>query len=367
MTFFSFFCKKWAPDPGKSHGLWFPTCSSWGFHVSYAARLVVRESVSSPTEDIILENEVSVEVAAFRLQAIGEPLKLTDFTLWVDGETCPVDAVTVSYLDVGGSAITTSAYPDATTGLVYFAGEEVFVPASRFRATTIRIFIDSGSVGLDAGDAFQINWVDDGVKASGSDSGTIVTEGRTTDEIDGMEMVWHVSEPVFSLAAGSPSGLGTPGPNEVLRFNIVADSRGIVGVEGILFGFSGTDAAGSGWCSCASLGASAWAIYNTDDASTALGTWTFYSVDGTECSLDPTSDLGFANVDLSGEEVAAGSTNTFLVKVDSSGASPDFDDGLRLDVVGIDWTDTDSGSSTVFDETYIESLLLYGGTIYFGT
>ena len=193
------------------------------------------------------------------------------------------------------------------------------------------------------------------------------------------------TRPTITLASGSPAGSSLPGFNEVFRFNVAADSRGFLTVDKLTFKITSTDMSANGWndCDATDLGvASRWALYDANDLSTELGSedsdWAFYDSVGGNCSFNEI--LNWATIELDettddSDEIAAGKTKTYVLKIDTTGADTVDDDSIRVDIDteasvdanvvattdAIEWgDDTETGD---IDGTYIESLPVYGGTI----
>lgn len=146
-----------------------------------------------------------------------------------------------------------------------------------------------------------------------------------------------------SLASGSPSGAGIPGLGELVRFNITVDQAADVNLHGFTFRLLSTDTAGSGWNSCDKLGStSKWGLRASSDMGTRVedaADWTFYQADGAPCAAG--KELAYASVDFTAagdrdpKFMSAGNTNTYLLRVDTSGASAANDDIVRVDMPAV--------------------------------
>lgn len=152
--------------------------------------------------------------------------------------------------------------------------------------------------------------------------------------------------PTVTLNASTPSGSGfVPGDQEVLRFNIAASSNEDVILEQILFDVATSDGAGSDWNFCdddedsGGRSPAAFDFYNLSEQGTSQaldvdGDWTFFTNDGTECTED-TDEIDYALLALTDvETVPAGSTYTYSLYFDSSGASSSDDDSVQFLVAG---------------------------------
>jgi hypothetical protein len=213
-----------------------------------------------------------------------------------------------------------------------------------------------------------------------------VGSGKTLNSVgaanlDGQTMTVRKTKPTVTLAAGSPSGAGIPGLNEVLRFTVAADANSDVVLQAVTIKVTSTDNAGHSW----NVGGDAdgvidlvasWKLYDSSDLNTAVGTVALYDTDG--AALADTKTVGFARVSALAKTIAAGTSKTYVLKVDTTGASSSQDDSVRFDVsqeggaggaLGalkeFNWDETSSGSVTDIDGTLIKNLPVNGGTIIY--
>ncbi len=187
-----------------------------------------------------------------------------------------------------------------------------------------------------------------------------------------------------SLASGSPSGAGVPGLAELVRFNVTVDQAADVNLHGFTFRLLSTDTAGSGWNSCDQLGStSKWGLRASSDMGTRVedaADWSFYQADGTPCAAG--KELAYASVDFTAagdrdpKFVGAGNTNTYLLRVDTSGASAANDDIVRVDMPAVStfqslssvlrsvrWSPTFPPTAAVSD--VVRNLPVMGGTVVY--
>lgn len=143
-----------------------------------------------------------------------------------------------------------------------------------------------------------------------------------------------------TLASGSPTGAGIPGLAELIRFNVIVDQAADVKLHGFTFRLFSTDFAESGWNLCERLGVSSkWGMRDASEMSTRLedaADWSFYQADGSPCA--PGKELVFASVDFtaSGDRdpkfVSAGAAVSYILRVDTFGASSVHDDLVRVEM-----------------------------------
>lgn len=328
-------------------------------NVTDAGTLDAQLGAASPDGTIIIGSSTDVEVAVFRFTAETESFIVSELTLVndFDGDcgACSDEVatdVTVTYEDEDGNTVSqTSAL---SGGEAMFSSLDMFVPADGTADLTVTI--DTAAVsasGADAGSRIQIELDSSTVEATGTSSNDTVVDTDSGDDPEADEFELHKTKPTLSKASGSPSGDAFPGDTseEVLRFNVAADSHGFVTVNEFTFKMTSTDNAGSGWNTCAvDMETSDWSIYNQDDLGTELeagdGDWTLYEADGGACGLGV---LTYANVAFTDSvEVAAGTTETFYLYVDTTGASSIENDQARFDLPRFSDTD-DAGISSAIE------------------
>jgi len=170
-----------------------------------------------------------------------------------------------------------------------------------------------------------------------------------------------------------------------LLFNVTADSRGYVDLKKLTFRVTSsqnaTVAEGTEWNSCTNLGQeNKWQVYDRSEPSNLLGAWAFYAEDGRICDGEnANARLGYAQVDFEAgtsgvEEIGAGQTKTYAVRLDTTGASAAMDDSIRLDIpsesqlpyggdllVSLLWGDDNTGQNAT--GWYVRNLPVLGGTI----
>jgi hypothetical protein len=339
---------------------------------------------SSPESEIILGSSTGIKTSVYKFEATNENFTVTDLTFvnCVDSALSNGDAqcadgtggqddgsdeaaanVKLSYKNAEGETKTKTGFLSGNK--VKFSGLDLFVSSSD--TSMVTVMIDTNSVsqqGAASGDEINLSLVDDGsstpfthddgstttteFEAVGDASGTTVVDfnngGFSAGDADVIVAKTHTlrkTKPTLSLASGSPSGAGVPGFDEVLRFNVSADSRGFVTMDQFLFNVNVADSGGPTWSACDTLGdASKWTFYDADDSSTELddnGDWDFADTDN-DGSCDNGESLDFAALNLGqggaqgSEEIGAGETKTYVLEADTTGASTSADDSIRIDI-----------------------------------
>ena len=326
-----------------------------------------------------------MEVGIFRFTAVTEDFVVNQITLQ-NGETAEdavATAVSISYENEDGETVTQSSTLNggaagAGDGMVTFDGMEMFVPADG--TSDVMVTIDTNAVsssGADSGNDVQLTLDADTVEYTGLSSQETTTDAGTDRTAD--DFVLRKTQPTLSLASGSPEGADSPGPGEVFRFNIAADSHGYVTVDELTFRMDSTDNNGESdpdWNQCdasPALTAADFSFYNYDDLGTALdvdGDWTFLDSSGTSCGADEV--LTYIVMDLTTSfEVAAGATETYSLYVNTTGAASGSDGDVVSFTIPLDtdvaslggatdpdgaiiWDDDTQGSD--IDGTYVENL-----------
>lgn len=190
--------------------------------------------------------------------------------------------------------------------------------------------------------------------------------------------------PRVTLSASSPSGSGYPGLNEVLRFTVSANTANDTVLNAITFKANLTDNAHGGWTRATNLApisfGRAWSLYDTTDMSTAVeggdSDWVVYSKEDASV-LNGSETVGYARLALSSPiTIAAGSSKTFVLKVDTTGASSvrNVEDTVRFDLIQENDAPLNSalGILNEFDWSFrathyagAQGLPLIGGTIHY--
>lgn len=265
------------------------------------ANNISKVNIAYPTEDG-LGGTASASMA-------GNEAKFSSLDMYVEaGEEEDVDVsvdVAVSARDVGGSATS-----NEKVRLGFFVDA---VNDDNFSAI---------------GAASGVTLDDDNVAAVGDDS--FATDTIATFPI-------REAVPTFSLHASSPSGSGfVPGDQEVLRFNVAASANEDVVLDELIFDLSSTDniAVSIGWNEADTLTNADLDIYETADLGTALdvdGDWAFLNAAGTVTVA--AEDVEFFTLNLTTPEIVAkGTTNTYSLYFDSTGANAASDDSIQVSI-----------------------------------
>jgi hypothetical protein len=350
---------------------------------------------SSPESEIILGSSTGIKTSVFKFQASDENFEVTDLTF----VNCVADAnnddacdtegsdevaanVKVSYKNAEGETKTKTGF--LSGGKVTFSNLEFFVPSSDTRMLTVTVDTNNVSQqGAASGDEIRLGLADSGgydIDGGGNDFTAVFeavgdASGETLTNLTGpsgqsalipaKKHTIRKTKPTLSLASGSPSGAGVPGFDEVLRFNVSADSRGFVTMDQFTFNVNVADSGGPTWSACNSLGNAAnWTFYDADDSSTELddnGDWIFNDTDG---GCDAGQSLDFAALYLpedstqGPEEIGAGETKTYVLEADTTGASTSADDSIRIDIprestVGSGDVTNGSGASGATDNAIV--------------
>ncbi len=310
-------------------------------------------------------------------------------------------AVKLSYQDASGATVTKSGT---------FSGGKVKFSDLNFNVTTtstktMSVSVDTNTVattGATTGSRLAVNFIVSDFDASGAASGTSLTHANVSQAL-GNPMAARKTKPTISLATGSPSGAGIPGLAELLRFSVGADSRGFVKLNQITLKVTATNNGSSTWRTPNGAQLAVTGSWNIYDAS-AMDTAITYNNAGN--SILQTTGAVAATTDVmafwhpifsTAEQIGAGTSKTYVVKVDTTGASSGSHDSIRLDFVdqaslvtattgvarnALSWDDdvlvvgpqagstgADASASTqdgtITNGTFVKNLPVTGGTIVY--
>jgi hypothetical protein len=327
---------------------------------------------STAKSTIILGSSTGVSMAKYKFDATDEAFTVKKLTLRncvaaaadadddcadggeADGSDSIASAVKISYLDKAGATQTKTGF--ISGGKVVFDNLDFYVPTDSTR--TLSVTADTATVsstGAASGSSIQLNLDAESTgaigdfEAIGAGSGETLTEDDVDTYVVANDMVARKTKPTISLASGSPSGASVPGLSEVFRFNVSADSRGYVALNAITFKVTSTDGGAGDWNICSALGsATKWEFYDNADPSTKLDDatdWFFLDNTTDDDACTAAQDLKYAILDLATsattpvEEIGAGETKTYVLRIDTTGASSTDDDSIRIDI--IDETEAD--------------------------
>lgn len=367
---------------------------------------------SIPPSMTLSGNLEDIHVASFRINASLEPMMVNKITLenclvyagancTQDGADDVISSVSVSYVNANGSIESKTGF--FSNGEVTFSGIDMYIPRNQNRV--IVVSVDTANIAANAADSgsqFRVNLTTANTadfEAVGLDSGTTYSGassvvqvcGATSSVCNGNTMTVRKSGPGLSLSNDSPVGPGIPGNDEVFIFNVSAGAGGSITMNQFLFKLNASDSANTDWNFCGDGGGNArladtskWRFYDIDDSSTDLDDnedWTFLNSSGTDCGTNA-EDLVYAQLDLdsvlgstAAEEIGAGGQKTFVLRLDTFGASTSPDDIIRVEIptegeangIGRDAIHWEDGSedTTDIDGSLIDGLPLRGGVIIY--
>jgi len=299
---------------------------------------------SSPADSIILGSTTGMEVGVWRFVATGEDFTIDTMQFDNGGEDSVVDTVHLNCEDVGGNSLIYSGY--LSDSRIVFNGLDCY--AEEGNEALVSISLDTDRVdSYNDGEFVQMvfNATEGDFEAIGMSSGTTFDETDLAQILPANNFTLYTTKPTVTLSSGSPSGAGIiPGFTETLRFNVAADSRGDVELEGLTFKVNSTDENASGWNNCENLGSGTkWNLYDAEDFSTPLGgssDWFFLddSVYDDACTIGENLNYVIFSLNAGSPSetivIPAGSTTTFVLKTDTTGASAVSDDSFRIDIPG---------------------------------
>ncbi len=358
--------------------------SSVGITITENGSLAVSAASSTPASDFILTSSTDVHVASYTFLATNEAFEVQTFT--VSEEQAEDDTGTADSAAYANNVSKVKIeYPkqDGSTGTasVSMAGNEakfsgIHMYVGEADTATIKVYVSTPATDRVAGGSATSNeklelgfFVDasglDNFKAVGLSSGTTLSDSDASAITTGIgTFVVRETKPTVTVSASSPSGTGfVPGDREVLRFNVAANSNEDIVLEELIFQFSSTDNATTLWNYCDQGGAgngeiaeADFDLYNLSTTGTTTAIegvdttdWTLLTTDGTECtdSLDLTTH---AHLDLTTPQVIpAGTTYTYALYFDSTGASSANDDSIQFSIPADAYTTTYLTGTTIND------------------
>jgi hypothetical protein len=323
----------------------------------------------TPLSTIIVGGTNDVVMAKFKFTSTYESFLVKKLTISIDdaNDTTGIAQVKVSYPTQSGSI-------EEKTGVFVgtnanFSDLNFYVKQDVSNILTVKVDLSPISQSGISGDTPQVILdYNDNFEAVGQSSGTTLTSVGSND-IAGNPMIVRKTKPTVTLASGSPSGAGVPGLNEVLRFTVSADAGGDIELARLTFRVVSTDNApgGSGW-NTPNNGNGLWTndfkLYDASDLSTPLnGTWVLFDANGKKLGEASTSVVTFARFDFTtNKTIAAGTSKTFVLKVDTSGASSAHDDSVRFDVLGDTTSTLANFDNTPDNDNEIGSYFVWGET-----
>lgn len=342
-----------------------------------AGSLAVAVDSGTPTEDFILTGTTMNEVSSFRFTATNEDFEITTLTVAeqqaeqddADGDgdvtgdpdtySNNISLVTLSYPLADGTTGTKTATMNSAEAKFSLSSAPLYVATGD--PATVDVFVNVPATSRNVGgaatsgekmmfDIFVDTANDDNFKAVGVGSDTSLDDDDlSATSTDPYTFVVKETKPTVSLSSSSPSGTKVPGDQEVFRFNVAASSNEDVVISELIWKISSTDNAGSTWNYCDTTPSMAGVfdepimdLYNL--STTGTGTpidddaeWTFFDGDMSVCT-ENTDSVDYAGLTFSSTAeyivVPAGTTYTFALYMDSTGASATNDDAIQVSLMG---------------------------------
>ncbi len=360
--------------------------------VTAAGTLTTALGGDSPDADIVIGSSSNIEVGVYRFTSTVEAFTVNEITVANGGTAAAVGNVYLTYEDSDGETVTASSVFAGSSAT--FDGLDLYVPADDTADVTVTV--DTASVsnsgGAASGNTIVITLDADTVQYTGLSSQTTTTDAGT--DATASIFTLRKTRPTLAIASGSPSGEGIPGLNEVLRFNLSADSHGYVVLDELTFKMTSTDNGGESnpdWNECGSsspnMAVADFSFYNVDNLSDDLegsdSDWTVLDSAGAACASN--TDLTFIVLDLTSSiTIDAGTTETYALYADTTGAATGTSgDSVRFEIPrdsdvaslggatdpdgSIIWDDANMTAGVDLDGTSIDTLPLptSGGTIIY--
>ena len=303
-----------------------------------------------------------------------------DFTT-VENDVAASDHLTDCTLkDSAGVVVMGPLDPDASNQVVF--PDDFGIIRNTIKPLTFTC--DFTSTEADSGDpdAFAVTLTAANIDATFKKSGVAVKPVAVRPKVSNAPLNNYVIKTnegslTATLSSSSPSGASfVPGDQEILRVNLTAGEDSGVEIDSMVFNLSTTDNDGTGWnhCGPSNLSTSDFNLYNlsTDGLSSPLSaTVSLWASAGKLCSS--TFAPSYVRFNLgTNEDIPAGTTYTYVLYMDSDGASEASDDSLQAGIPSesslpasldaISWLDE---GGTSHDGSEVTNLPVTGGTMGF--
>lgn len=258
---------------------------------------------------IVLAGTSDVTLSKVRFTAQNEDLRLSRVRILLESLATDADVsddvISLSLYD-GSTLIAgpTSLTPVGTAGTVDAYADfntispDFIIPSNTSKTLTVKANLNTISGGADSGDEFRtVLDFNDNFEVRGTNSSTVITSAGA--DVNGNMVALRNSQPRVTLAT-LPTGTLSNGNQVLLRFNVQAQ---------------GDDVA---------LKHLAFEVQNSDSAGVTLSNATVREVGGTDIPATATLSGGATNTVkvtfTSEEQIAAGTTKTYELRVDVAGA-----------------------------------------------
>lgn len=372
-----------------------------------SGQLTVDVDGDTPLSNIVVGGTSGVVMTKMKFSPVYESFLIKKMRIANDSsaDDTGITAVKISYPKQDGTTEEKSGY--MTSGLADFADLNFYAANDRTSVVTVKMDLSSITETGISGDTPTMRLDPGGTtttgifEAVGQGSGTTLDEGSDIhgtgqagtcsdgsgaatcyddDEvITGNAMTVRKTKPTVSLALEQPLASSTPKTNqEVLRFNVAADSVSGLDIAEIYFKLTTSDQGANDWNTIANL-STKMNLYDRDDLATAVvGTWTLYNSSGTTVA----GDAAYAKfVFTTKKAVSAGSYKSFSLFADTSSATrssatvtgdkiqveiPSNTTVGSLSVKGITWDETGNGAATGINGASVKNLgSIFGVTIVY--
>lgn len=337
-----------------------------GITITQSGSMTVSAGSATPSSDYILTSSSDAHVATYTLLATNEAFTVKTFTVveeQAEDDTADnqssvyannVSQVKIEYPKADGSTGTKSV--SMAGAFAKFSGLDLYVGEAE--AANVKVYVTTPATDRVSGgyatsnEKLELGFYDGTdatyFEATGLSSGeTLNGASSGINEIESGIGTFVVREtkPTVTASASTPSGTGfVPGDMEVLRFNVAAHANEDVVLYEMIFKMSSTDNGSTDWNFCdtdasgtGEIDEPDFDLYNlsttgTTSAIEADANWTFLTTDATVCT-DSTDETAYALVDLTTPQVVpAGTTYTYALYFDSTGASSANDDSVQFSI-----------------------------------
>ncbi len=347
---------------------------------------------TSPKDDIIIAG-TQAKIATYKFSSTNEAFTIQKLRIKQYGELGGANFAFLGYKLPDGRLMTNGVA--FVNGVADFTGLAINVPAGATNALPIDVTFEAAPINSTSpvrsgwGMSATLDLTTPGsFMARGNTSGKVITEANMNGDIPspaGLEI--RKTRPTITLSSSTPSGAAIPGRSEVLRFNVAADPAGDLSMSQMTFKIDTFSHIEHPWASCGSstvsgLGdTSKWELKDLTTGevlSNNNSSWIIMNADGNQCGPADREQavVGYALVNLVHGNISAGTSHTFSLIVDSTGADSAQDDAIKVEIVSepahqfspllhtIQWREGVNGLDLI-NGNFIKNLPITGGTLVF--
>jgi hypothetical protein len=307
------------------------------FEITSGGSLTIDKGPNSPYSDVLIAKaDVEQEVAEFRLTAKDDDATITELVLQNGTPTSTSTDARISELKLyDGTKLLDSSVMIEGEASFKISGENLKVSADASKVITVKAIFNSIELEGETGEELALVIQDGSVVAKASSGSEL--EDVTIGDASANTMVIRKTKPTFAKESGIIGGSSIE--QEMLRFNVTADTNEDISIEKLVFDLNGTGVAN-------------------------LGTIGIYEVGNS--TILATTSTSSEDVLVMDVEISAGATKTFKVVADTAEIGTGKTVGVSLSnstVGNIVWGEYFVGGNATTTGEYLEEFPIDGGTM----